>query len=37
MPLSPRVEYHEVADEENGMDMQNDQSQTGDEEDGDEL
>jgi len=37
MLLSSRVEYHKVADEENGIDTSKDQSQTGDEEDRDEL
>jgi len=37
MLLSPRVEYHKVADEKNDIDTSKDQSQTGDEEDGDEL
>ena len=37
MPLSPRVEYHKVADEENSIETFKHQSQTGDEEDGDEL
>jgi len=37
MLLSPRVEYHKVADEENSIDTSKDQSQTEDEEDEDEL
>ena len=37
MLLSLQVKYHKVADEENGIDMSKDQSQIGDEEDGDEL
>jgi len=37
MLLRPRVEYHKVADEENGIDTSKDQSQTGNEEDEDEL
>ena len=35
--LSRRVEYHKVPDEENSIDTSKDQSQTGDEEDEDEL